>query len=379
MTHSRRSFLKLALGCGAVLGLGFFGIPRIISSRDQPSLSGSSEPHEAMFYRRLSGGRVQCDLCFRHCVVLPGTRGFCGNRLNIDGRLYTLVYGRPCAVQVDPVEKEPQFHFLPGSRILCIGTAGCNFKCIFCHNWEISTRTIEETGYIDLPPEKAVESALESRVAAISFTYNEPTVFYEYMYETAKLAKARGLKTIFHTNASMNEEPLRRLLEHIDAVAVDLKAFTAEFYRSTSFSDLTPVLETLKTIRDKGVWMEIVNLIIPTLNDDMDNVRDMCIWIRENLGTEVPIHFNRFQPAYKLTNLPPTPVKTLEKAREIATQTGIEYVTIGNVPGHEANSTKCPRCGETLVKRTHFTVHEINIIDGRCRKCKHKIPGIWSN
>ncbi|MEM3047808.1 MAG: AmmeMemoRadiSam system radical SAM enzyme [Candidatus Bathyarchaeia archaeon] len=377
MDHSRRIFFKLALGCGAALGLGFLSLRNIQSKRSQTSNLSQTEPYEAMFYRTLSSGKVQCELCFRHCVILPGARGFCGNRLNIDGQLETLVYGKPCAVQVDPIEKEPQFHVLPGSRILCIGTAGCNFKCTFCHNWEISTRTIEETGYVDLPPEKAVESALENHVAAISFTYNEPTVFYEYMYNTAKLARERGLKTIFHTNASMNEEPLRILLTHIDAVAVDLKAFTAEFYRSTSFSELTPVLETLKTIHNEGVWMEIVNLIIPTLNDNMENIREMCIWIRDNLGVEVPIHFNRFQPAYKLTNLPPTPVKTLEKAREIALQTGIEYVTIGNVPGHEANSTRCPRCGETIIKRTHFTVHQVNIRDGRCRNCGHKIPGIW--
>ncbi|MBS7625816.1 radical SAM protein, partial [Candidatus Bathyarchaeota archaeon] len=248
MAYSRRSFFKLALGCGSVLGLGLLSFHNISSNMNQRAPSGSSEPHEATFYRTISGGKVRCELCFRHCVILPGARGFCGNRLNIGGTLHTLVYGRPCAVQVDPIEKEPQFHVLPGSRILCIGTAGCNFKCIFCHNWEISTRTIEETGYVDLPPEKAVESALENRVAAISFTYNEPTVFYEYMYDTAKLARERGLKTIFHTNASMNEEPLRRLLTHIDAVAVDLKAFTADFYRSTSFSELTPVLETLETI-----------------------------------------------------------------------------------------------------------------------------------
>ncbi|MGQ9640493.1 MAG: AmmeMemoRadiSam system radical SAM enzyme, partial [Candidatus Bathyarchaeia archaeon] len=377
MVLSRRDFFKLALGCGAGLGLGSLGLRDLPYSKIQPSTSASSGLQEARFYRVLAGGKVRCELCFRHCIILQGARGLCGNRVNIDGRLYTLVYGRPCAVQVDPVEKEPQFHMLPGSQILCIGTAGCNFKCVFCHNWEISTRTVEETGYVDLPPEKAVESALGSRVAAVSFTYNEPTVFYEYMYDTAKLAREKGLKTILHTNASMNKEPLNRLLEHVDAVTVDLKAFTADFYRSTSFSDLTPVLETLKTIQSEGVWMEIVNLIIPTFNDDMDSIRDMCIWIRDNLGVEVPLHFNRFFPAYKLTNLPPTPVKTLEEARDIAFKTGIEYVTIGNVPGHEANSTRCPRCRKILIKRTHFTVHEINIVEGRCRFCNHKIPGIW--
>jgi pyruvate formate lyase activating enzyme len=218
---------------------------------------------------------------------------------------------------------------------------------------------------------------MELNCEAISFTYNEPTVFYEWVYDVAKLAQERGLKTYFHTNGAINPEPLRALLEHLDAVCVDLKAFTAEFYEVTSFSELSPVLTTLKTIKEAGVWFEITNLVIPTLNDDMEKIREMCIWIRDNLGKGVPLHFSRFFPAYKLTRLPPTPIETLEKAREIALEVGLEYVTIGNVPGHEANSTFCPQCGETLIERVHFEVLANHIENGRCQFCGHPIPGVW--
>ncbi len=335
-------------------------------------------PKEAMFYQRLEDGSVQCGICFRRCIIPAGERGFCRNRENREGLLYNLVYSRPSAVQIDPVEKEPQLHFLPGSSILCLGTAGCNFRCRHCHNWHLSQRSIEEMVHIyNLTPLEVVELALRKNIPTISFTYNEPISFYEYVYDVSKLAKQKGLKVIWHSNGSMNPEPLRELLKYTDAVTIDLKGFTNKFYSEVSQARLEPVLEVLKTIRQAGVHLEIVNLIIPTLNDDSDDLRRMCVWIRDNLGSDVPLHFSRFSPAYRLTSLAPTPIKKLEEAYNIAKKAGLEYVTIGNVPGHKYNSTFCPNCKKRLIYRRHFTMLENNIVEGRCKFCNHEIPGIW--
>jgi len=371
---SRRDFMKLLAGCAVALGLYAMGsMPK--SESPQPPLL----PYRrlASHYRKLSESVVQCELCFRRCVIPNGGAGHCTNRRNEDGRLYNVVYERPCAVQIDPIEKEPQFHMLPGSRILCIGTAGCNFKCNFCQNWPISTRSIEDTGYVDFPCEEVVRQASRSSLS-ISFTYNEPTVAYEYLHDTVKLAREVGVRSLFHTNGGMNPEALRDLLRYVDAVTVDLKAFHAGFYQVTSVSDLAPVLENLKIIKQHGMWLEIVNLIIPTLNDDLNVIREMCMWIRDNLGENVPLHFNRFFPAYKLQNLLPTPVETLEAARKVALDEGLSYVYVGNVPGHLANSTFCPSCSKRIIHRKHFSVLECDVKDGMCRFCGQKIPGVWS-
>jgi len=371
---TRRDFIKLIAGCGVALGL--YGFKEWTAEPTAP-LGHTLDLKEARHYRRLDGEGVQCGLCFRRCYIPPGGTGFCTNRRNVDGRLYNVVYEKPCAVHIDPVEKEPQFHMLPGSGIFCIGTSGCNFKCIFCHNWSISTKPLEETGYANLPCTEVVNRAL-SYEAGISFTYNEPTVAYEYMYDAFKLAREKGVKTLFHTNGGMDPNALGELLEYVDAVTVDLKAFSAGFYRITSTSDLFPVLETLKIAKDKGVWLEIVNLIIPTFNDDLALVKEMCLWIVKNIGYEAPLHFNRFFPAYKLQNLPPTPVETLEEARKIAVDIGLSYVYVGNVPGHPANSTFCPGCQKVVIRRSHFTVLENNVKEGACEFCGYEIPGIWS-
>ncbi len=221
------------------------------------------------------------------------------------------------------------------------------------------------------------ELATTADCDAVSFTYNEPTVFYEQMFDTARLAREQGLRALFHTNGSMNPEPLSALLEHMDAVTVDLKAFTAEFYQQVSSSELWPVLRTLENVRKAGKHLEIVNLVIPTKNDDLDDIRRMCVWIKETLGDEVPLHFTRFSPAYKLTNLPPTAVETLEAAAGIADEEGLQYVYVGNIPGHERNSTFCPQCGERIIHRIHFSVVSRDIEQGKCRFCGHEIPGIW--
>lgn len=342
-----------------------------------PKAKKESFLREAMFYKVLVGNEVQCQMCFRKCIIPEGRRGACRNRENRKGKLYSVVYGRPSAVHIDPVEKEPQYHFLPGSEILCIGTAGCNFRCRHCHNWHLSQRSIEEMAYVyDLMPEKAVEQALKNKIPTMSFTYNEPTSFYEYVYDIAKLAKEKGLRIIWHSNGALNPAPLKELLKYTDGVTIDLKGFSQRAYDNSS-AELEPVLRTLKIIKKEGKWLEIVNLVIPTINDDLEEIRKMCIWIKENLGVDVPLHFSRFFPAYRLTQLPPTPISTLEKAYQIARKVGLNYVSIGNVPGHKYNSTFCPKCGKKLIHRTHFMVLSNDIEDGKCRFCGQEIPGIW--
>ncbi len=347
------------------------------SSSQSRMLVPNKDLHEARYYRRLAGNVVQCEMCFRNCVVPEGEHGFCRNKVNIRGRYFTLVYGRPSALQMDLIEKEPAFHVLPGGIIFCTGTASCNFRCKFCQNWHLSQRHFYEVVHRPTTPEETVKMALDAASDAVSFTYNEPTVFYEHMFDVVKAAKAAGLRTLCHTNGGMNEEPLAALLEHMDAVTVDLKGFSPRFYREVCGAELEPVLRTLRQIYHGGVHLEIVNLIIPTLNDDLGDIRRMCRWICEKLSGQVPIHFNRFFPAYKLTNLPSTPVETLEAAAEIADEEGLEYVYIGNYPGHERNSTFCPSCGKAIIRRAHSHLIVPDVERGRCSFCSHTIPGIW--
>ncbi len=348
-------------------------ITRATPTADDPGLT-----KEARFYEALDDNYVQCQLCFRECEIADGQKGFCGSRKNEEGVLYSLVYGVPSAVHIDPIEKEPQHHFLPGTQILCLGTAGCNFRWKFCHNWHLSQRTLEEIGYFhDLPPEEVIEIAKARNVPSISFTYNEPTVFYEYMYDVAEAAQKEDINVVFHSNASMNPEPLRKLMEHVDSVTIDLKGFNQHYYRSISQGDLNVVLENLKIIRESGAWLEVVNLVVPTLNDDPEEIRQMARWIKENLGAHTPLHFSRFSPSYQLTSLSPTPVDTLEKARDIALEEGLLFISIGNVPGHTHNSTFCPECNEMLIDRHHFTVRAVNIENGSCTSCGYDVPGVW--
>jgi len=344
-----------------------------------PAAEGDVELVEAMFYESLSDNSVQCSLCFRNCVIPEGERGFCRNRENKEGKLYTLVYGQASAVHVDPVEKEPIHHFLPGESMLCIGTASCNFRCKFCHNWHMSQRSIEELNIREyMPPKKVVSRAQNHGLPAISFTYNEPTVFYEYMYDTAREAQKEGLKVIFHTNGSLNPEPLRKLLPYIDGVTVDLKGFEDSYYREMTQGELDTVLETLQIIEEKDVWLEIVNLVLPGLNDDPETVRDMSRWIIDNLDSKTPVHFSRFFPSYKMQDLSPTPVGTIEQLAQIAKNEGLKFVSIGNVPGHRLNSTFCDNCGSRIINRHHFTVRNLKIDDeGKCMDCGHEIPGVW--
>lgn len=386
---NRRAFIKNALtwfGAGFASTLGVQSLSACknlegaTTSAVAPRRIPSSTPwplHEAMFYQQLPEDQIQCQVCFRQCIVAPEKLGFCNNKKNVDGNYYTLIYGRPCALQIDPIEKEPAFHMLPGASILCTGTASCNQHCQFCQNWEMSQRTLWEVFNLVAFPNDVVEMAMEEGCDAVSFTYNEPTVFYEQMYDTARLAKEKGLRALFHTNGTMNPKPLLALLEFMDSVTVDLKAFKEEFYERVCKSELWPVLRTLENIRKAGKHLEIVHLIVPTKNDDLDDIRKMCNWIFTNLGAETPLHFIRFFPAYRLQRLPLTPIETLESAASIAIDEGLLYVYIGNYPGHERNSTFCPNCGERIIGRVHFTVFHVEVIEGRCRFCDHPIPGVW--
>ncbi len=344
-----------------------------------PDKDSAKAAEEAMYYVSMpDNGEVQCTLCFRQCIVAPDGRGACRVRENRKGKLVSLVYGRPSAVHIEPVEKEPMHHMLPGTDILCIGTAGCNFFCRQCHNWHLSQRPVEKMRTIhQLTPKQMVALALREKAPIISFTYNEPTVFYEYMLAISRLAAENGTKILFHSNGAMNTDPLNEILKYTDAATIDLKGFTEDFYRTIASARLKPVLDNLETIK-KHAWLEIVNLVIPTHNDDPDHIRRMCKWIKETLGADTPVHFSRFTPAYRLTQLPPIPVKTLENAHSIATAEGLEFVSIGNVPGHKHNSTYCPGCEKRIIHRTHFRVMANHIKNGKCAFCDRSIPGIWS-
>jgi pyruvate formate lyase activating enzyme len=300
--------------------------------------------------------------------------------MNKDGVLYTLGYGNPVAVNADPIEKKPFFHVMPGEKAFSIAVAGCNMRCLFCQNWQISQAKPDEVATYDMPPERVVKLAKENGCKFVVYTYTEPTVFYEYMLDTAKLVRKEGLYNGMHTCGYINEEPLKELLKQMDAVNVDLKGFSEEFYRKMgAFAELKYILDTIKAVRDAGVWLEITNLIIPGLNDSPEEIRRMCVWIKENVGTEVPVHFSRFMPAFELKNLPPTPVSRIEEACAIAKEVGLKYVYIGNVPGHPRESTYCPACGKLLIQRAGYFVLENNVKDGRCDSCGYKIAGIWES
>ncbi|MDD4183701.1 MAG: AmmeMemoRadiSam system radical SAM enzyme [Candidatus Omnitrophica bacterium] len=334
--------------------------------------------HPALYWKASGEKNVQCRLCPRRCTLSPNQRGICTVRINKDGKLYSLGYGNPIAVNVDPIEKKPFFHVLPGTEAFSIAVAGCNMRCLFCQNWQISQSKPDETENYAMSPLDIVTAAKEQGTPFIVYTYTEPTVFYEYMLDICKLAKTQGLRNGMHSCGYINEEPLKELLKYMDAVNIDLKGFNKEFYnRMGMMAELEPVLATLKTIKKEEVWLEITNLIIPGQNDNPEELRKMCIWIKENLGDEVPLHFSRFMPSFKLQNLPPTPVSKLEEAYNIAKEAGLKYVYIGNVPGHPHESTYCPNCKKVIISRTGYSILGNNIKEGKCKFCGYKIAGIW--
>ena len=384
---SRRKFI-CSMGTAAV-GAGGALVAYQLAREAEPAspVVASGDEHqaaegfvrEAMHYATLEEKKVECKLCPRACTVAPRERGYCGVRENRDGKYVTLVYGRACSANIDPIEKKPLFHFLPGARAFSIATAGCNIECKFCQNWEISQFRPEQIHSTHLPPEILVPEVKSRGIESIAFTYSEPVIFYEYMFETARLAKEKGVKSVMISNGYIQEKPMRELCQHLDAVKIDLKAFTEKFYAEMCSGKLQPVLDTLKLLRAQKMWFEIVVLIIPTLNDSADEITRMCTWIHDNLGPNVPIHFSRFHPTYKVKNLPPTPVSTITRARDIAMQTGINFAYVGNVPGHEGESTYCPGCKKILVRRLGYRIDNVAIRKGSCAYCGRLIPGVWAS
>ncbi len=363
-------------GLCALSGAHLLGLPR--SAQAQMATKGLIKTRLSPYFTSLEGGVIRCELCPRQCRLPFGKRGYCRVRENRDGKLYSLVYGNPCAIHVDPLERNPFFHVLPGTRSLTVATAGCNFDCKFCQTWEISQASPEDVFSYDMPPDLVVKKAQETGVRSVAYTYVEPVIFYEYMAEIASCAKGAGLLSLIHSNGYINPGPLRDLCRVLDAANIDLKGFTETFYQDVCSGELAPVLETLKTLRQEGIHMEITNLVVPTKNDEMPMVQEMCLWIKRELGADTPVHFSRFYPLYKLRNLPPTPVATLEKARATALSSGLEYVYIGNVPGHEGENTYCPRCKKMVIQRTGYMVGAVYLRGGKCDYCGKPIPGIWT-
>lgn len=333
---------------------------------------------KALFWEKRKGKTVQCTLCPKMCIIKEGARGDCKVRENKGGELYSLVYGKPCAVSVDPIEKKPLFHFLPGSRAFSIGTAGCNLHCKFCQNWSTSQANPEDVLSEEISPEKIVEMALDNNCKSIAYTYNEPVIYYEYVLETAKLARKRGLKNVVVCSGFINQEPLKDWCRYIDAANIDLKFFDDKLYRKVTTGWLEPVLDALKILQKNKVWLEITNLIIPGLNDSPEKIKDMCSWINKNLGSEVPLHFSAFYPCYKMKDIPPTHPETVLKARSIALDEGIRYVYSGNIVSEKEENTYCPDCKRLLVERKGFCVIQTEIKKDKCR-CGKSIQGIWQN
>lgn len=335
---------------------------------------------EAMFYEKMAAGKVRCGLCRFRCLIGDGGRGICGVRENRSGTLYTLVYGKAVAEHVDPIEKKPLFHFLPGSRSFSIATVGCNFRCLHCQNFAISQpeegKTLRITGS-DLPPALIVEKALAAGCRSISYTYTEPTIFFEYAYDTAILAQRAGLKNVFVTNGYITSEALAHIRPYLDAANIDLKGFSDRFYHEVVHAMLAEVLASIVEYKRSGIWIELTTLIIPGWNDSDEDLRGIARFIAEQVGVDTPWHVSQFYPTFKLTDRPRTPVATLRRARQIGLDAGLRYVYEGNVPGEGGESTFCPGCSELVIRRVGYTIGDNLLRDGNCPRCATTLSGVW--
>jgi len=333
---------------------------------------------EAVLYQKLDEKKVRCNLCAHRCVINPGKKGICKVRENRVGILYTKVYGRTVAQNIDPIEKKPLYHFYPGSKAYSIATPGCNFHCRFCQNWDISqpiNDEILESGQ-EAAPEQIVLNAKQTECQSIAYTYTEPTIFFEYSYDTARMAHEEGLKNIYVTNGYMTHEMLEMINPYLDAINVDLKAFRDKTYRQFTGAHLKPVLDSLKKIKQLGIWLEVTSLIIPGVNDDPHEIRDMSNFVATELGVDVPWHISRFFPAYKMKEVPYTPLQTLLMAKEIGFEAGLRYVYTGNLGNNGNLDTICPKCGKLLIERSNFGIVKNNIRDNCCPNCGKEIAGV---
>ena len=345
--------------------------------QDLKILQKTETLHEARWWDVDPDGRAHCFLCPRHCHIGDGQAGFCFIRVNQGGKLYSLGYGAPAALQIDPIEKKPLNHFLPGTRVFSMGTAGCNMGCFFCQNWDISKSHADQVNSTRLSPEEVALLAIHSGCPSIAFTYNEPTIWGEYVIDICAAAKEYGLKTVMVSNGYITREAFHDIYDHVDAANIDLKAFTEEFYGRITLTHLKPVLDTLLWLKNEtDVWFEITNLIIPTLNDGVEESRKLAGWVLENLGPDVPLHFTAFHPDFKLRDKPRTPPETLHAARAAAREVGLHYVYEGNIYSDGAH-TFCPSCGVLLLRRSWHDVQENRMKNGRCSKCGCEIAGRW--
>jgi pyruvate formate lyase activating enzyme len=335
---------------------------------------------EAMLYNPLEDGKVQCVLCNHRCVISSSKRGLCGVRENREGKLYTLVYGRAISLNVDPIEKKPLFHLFPGSTSFSMAAVGCNFRCLQCQNHEISQMPSDRDGRIEgseVSPSKIISLTKQHGCRSISYTYTEPTIYFEYAYDIARQASQEGIKNIFVTNGYMTGEALETIRPYLDAANVDLKGFKEKFYKEICGAKLKPVLENLKRMRQMGIWVEITTLVIPTLNDSDEEFKEIAQFI-VSLGPEVPWHISAFYPTYKMLDLPRTPASSLHRAREVGIKAGLRYVYCGNIPGEEGEDTFCAHCGRRVIERIGFQVTKNDVVNGACRHCHQKIDGIWN-
>lgn len=408
VSGQRRTFLKKTVaytaGIGGIAGLGglaahLFGPERAEASKAlrelaakapkarfwtgagsaAPGCSACHEPGEVDFSKQHKHPEalVKCQLCAQECLIGENERGKCRTRFNLDGELRTLSYGHPISTHVDPIEKKPFYHFLPQSEAFSLATAGCPLKCKFCQNYQLSQANPEDYPVRFVAPEEIAEASAIRNVPVIAYTYNEPTVFTEYLLDIAREGKKRGLQNVLISCGFMQEAPLAEMCEALDAIKIDLKGYSDDFYTRVCGARLAPVLRSIKQVAKSGTHLEIVNLVVPTLNDSEKMLAELSDWILGELGPDVPIHFTRFHPDYQLLNLSPTPVKTLERARDIAMDKGIHYAFVGNVPGHPGNHTYCPGCGDVVIKRIGFIVRENKVVNGNCESCGHPIAGVW--
>lgn len=338
-----------------------------------------SEGKEAMLWERLNDD-VRCMLCNHHCTIPPGKTGICAVRKNVDGALRTLIYGMTSSIAVDPIEKKPLFHFCPGTDVLSLGTVGCNFRCLHCQNYTISMARVGDIPLYSISPDYVVEQAKRTGCRGVAWTYNEPTIWFEFTYDSSKIAKDNGLYSVYVTNGYMSEEALQEIAPYLDAMNIDVKAFNDEFYRKIcGGAHLEPVLDTCVMAKSMGIHIELTYLIIPDYNDTEREIRNFARWVVETLGPDIPCHFTRFYPHYKMLDLPPTPMKRLNMAYNLAKEEGINYVYLGNIPHNEKENTYCHNCGKLLIERWGFNVVKYVIKDGKCPYCGSVIPGVFNH